>query len=102
MWMMQQPLLPASPRAVANVPKAACNSSGLSSARHKSMKTRFTSLSRFLSQRKENYVARICTKLTTVQLGSGGCCKNSHKTDQAATRLMWMLQELPRQSPLCI
>jgi hypothetical protein len=32
-WMMQQPLLPASPRAVANVPKAACNSSGLSSAR---------------------------------------------------------------------
>jgi len=34
MWMMQQPVLPASPRAVTNVPKAVRNSSGLSSARH--------------------------------------------------------------------
>ena len=34
MWMMQQPELPASPRAVANVPKAVRSSRGLSSARH--------------------------------------------------------------------
>ena len=90
MWMTPQRLLPASPRAVATVSKAACITPAASAAlattqRRTSSIRRFSGLVRL--QRKGGCKNLNLHKLSERQLG---CCKNLHKTDQGAS----LLQEL--------
>jgi len=93
MWMMQQLELPASPRAVAIVPKAVRSSRGLSSARHYRKGRRDCPVSfGFLSSEKKSLLQELA-QTDEVQLGGrdwctktdpGGCdcCKNLHNAEK--------------------
>ena len=82
MWMMQQLELPASPRAVAIVPKAVRSSRGLSSARHYRKGRRDCPVSLGFSVFRKRKVC--CKNSHKTDPGGCDCCKNLHKTDPPA------------------
>ena len=98
MWMMQQLELPASPRAVAIVPKAVRSSRGLSSARHYRKGRRDCPVfPGFLSSVKEKSVARTRTKLTLADVTVARTCTKLTLADVTVARTCTM----PEKVQLC-
>ncbi len=98
MWMMQQLELPASPRAVAIVPKAVRSRHGLSSARHYRKGRRDCPVSPgFLSSVKEKSVARTRTKLTLADVTVARTCTKLTLADVTVARTCTM----PEKVQLC-